>query len=258
MGYMQPPPPPAEPQGKDKGTDDGESDDATEDADNEKKTTAKKGMKTVDLMIDKKKRLQQAPVTPTKKPKVKHEVIDVDDNSWAFLGAQAKAVPRKRISVYSVGEEPMKENQADNQNNYEAIQETYQIPPINALVKVKGIRRKNCASLYHPGEHWKNLEAVAKDTRFLETIDELCYDIDHDLFNWPERDPFVVCFMCKEGRHRSVAAAKLWTELLRRRNFIVEGPDHLCFWNWWGCKGLNCDDCRHDAPFRTAMFDNIV
>ena len=80
--------------------------------------------------------------------------------------------------------------------------------------------------------------------------------------NWfnnggPDRGPFVVCFICKTGIHRSVTAARLWTEILKRLGFCVLGPKHLCKWNWWGCKG-DCENCDAEADGKKEKFDDFA
>ena len=103
-----------------------------------------------------------------------------------------------------------------------------------------------------------NLQAAMQDPEFLRIGDLVSKQIDNWFNNGgPDRGPFVVCFICKTGIHRSVTAARLWTEILRRSGFCVLGPNHLCKWNWWGCNG-DCKSCDAEADGKKEKFDDFV
>ena len=184
--------------------------------------------------------------------------IDVDRDT-ALQAAKPKAAPKKgRIVVCSVGEEPTLRNQSDNDGLKVAIQKEYKLSHINSLVRVLGIAKKGCATPNHPGEHIKNLEAAMDDPEFLRAVRECRPEIDDWCRKWPNCDhEYVICFMCREGRHRSVTAARLWVEILKRSGFVVKKPVHLCQWNWWGCNG-DCKKCNAEAKGKKEMFDKFV
>ena len=167
---------------------------------------------------------------------------------------------KRKIIICSVGEKPYCSTVAPWNHRRKSLTEIlvtdYSLPHINTTIKVYGLSREGCASSYHPGEHMKNLRAVAGDRAFLSKIGPLCGAVD-EWFSVRDGEPFVCVFACREGRHRSVAASRLWTELCRRSGFAVDGPHHLCQWNWWGCDGT-CPECDVAAPSKKAFFDNFV
>ena len=137
----------------------------------------------------------------------------------------------------------------------EMLVEDYGVPHISMTIKVFGISRYGCARSYHPGENVNNLKAVSEDPTFRSKISPLC-NATNEWFDARNRKPFVCVFACKEGRHRSVAAARLWAEICKRSGFAVNGPNHVCKWNWWGCDGT-CPEYDVAAPSKKAFFDNF-
>ena len=131
----------------------------------------------------------------------------------------------------------------------------YGLEHVNAVIRVFGLSRFGCAKPNHPGEHMNNLKAVSEDDAFLSKVGPLCEAVGEWFQSRPDK-PFVAVFVCKEGRHRSVTASRLWAELCRRKGFTVS-LRHLCHWNWWGCRG-KCAECDHAAPGKKAFFDNFA
>ena len=166
----------------------------------------------------------------------------------------------KKIMVFSIGEHTQFHGNTmvvpwnhRKKSLKEMLMEDYKLPHINTTIKVYGISRHGCAPACHPGENVNNLQAVSQDRTFRSKIRPLC-NATNEWFHSRDSRPFVCAFACKEGRHRSVAAAKLWAEICKRSGFWVVGPHHLCNWNWWGCDGT-CPECHPLLPSKQALFD---
>ena len=100
------------------------------------------------------------------------------------------------------------------------------------------IERLQCAAAHHTGENAWNLYSTLKSRRFWEIVDEVNLAVTEwfakeELFaaeECPAR-PMNMVFYCKQGRHRSVAAARLCFAMLRGRDYKVSEPVHLASWS---------------------------
>ena len=105
----------------------------------------------------------------------------------------------------------------------------------------------------HWGEHPNIMASVMKSGAFVCLMNKFKQEIVHGQREWwPEGGIFHVWIICKNGRHRAVAAAKLLTYLAKQEGFVVRNTVHLSRYGprpWddtkqrgnWLC--TNCDEC---------------
>ena len=105
----------------------------------------------------------------------------------------------------------------------------------------------------HWGEHPDIMERVMKSDAFVCLMNKFKQEIVHGQREWwPEGGILHVWIICKNGRHRAVAAAKLLTYLAKQEGFVVRNTVHLSRYGprpWddtkqrgnWLC--TNCDEC---------------
>ena len=104
----------------------------------------------------------------------------------------------------------------------------------------------------HWGEHPDTMERVMKSDAFVNLMTKFKQEIvDRQHEWWPEGGILHVWIICKNGRHRAVAAAKLLTYLAKQEGFVALNTVHLSKygsrpWNddkYWNYLCTNCNEC---------------
>lgn len=88
----------------------------------------------------------------------------------------------------------------------------------------------------HSGEHIDILGACVSNAEFNIFFQEIHSQVRH------LDGKYSLFFVCNHGHHRSVAMARLASEVLSRFGWKVDGPHHLTTWRRRICSG-NCPEC---------------
>ena len=166
--------------------------------------------------------------------------------------------PRKCIQIFTAGEKPYGCSwKPDWLWSQIELHHPNECPYVSSMFNCYKIERNGCAAHHHTGENAWNLHSTLQSCRFWEIVAEVNQAVD-EWFDpqdmWPSDRPMNLLFFCKQGRHRSVAAARLCFAMLRSRDgYEVSDPVHLARWSWdqWIC--TECEDCRPNNHWKNQM-----
>ena len=165
--------------------------------------------------------------------------------------------PRKCIQIFTAGEKPYGcSHQPDWLWSQIAHHHPNQCPYVSSVSNCYSIERRAFSEAHHFGENAWNLHATLQSWRFWKIVEEVNVAVD----DWFRRDegPMKFIFYCKQGRHRSVAAARLCYAMLRgREKYEVSEPVHLAMWSWPERICTECDDCRPNHPWKNKMLSQM-
>ena len=116
----------------------------------------------------------------------------------------------------------------------------------------------------HIGEHYDNLWATVVENRH-KFRDDLA-SIKHDLWNEVnarihELHPSTIniVFMCRHGKHRSVALCRIVLEVLKRLGYTnVHGPQYLSRGSWRRDQCMHCASCDPNAWGKEYLYEQAL
>ena len=117
-------------------------------------------------------------------------------------------------------------------------------------------KRHGCSPAKHWGENIKNLKQTAKQPAFKEIMFDIRTKVK-DMFK-RDAESFNILMVCGQGRHRSVAAARLVLEVLKRGGINTSGPHYLSRRYWWEGFCRKCTQCHVNANGKSEFFDTLA
>ena len=113
------------------------------------------------------------------------------------------------------------------------------------------------------GEHYLNLKAVLgtevnlEKTRndFYDIKNLLGYTIIEKVTKFRTDEAIHIGFMCREGRHHSVAACRITFEVLKRQGYNTQEVQYLSQAKWEGGQSCCCECCDTNHAEKQWLYD---
>lgn len=103
----------------------------------------------------------------------------------------------------------------------------------------------------HWGEHYEIMAEQLNSKAFLDILGKIKTDIDPDKVD--EDGTFNIVLLCNQGRHRSVAQAKMLSYILRSEGFNVLETIHHSDVNGWDKLCRTCTKCGPRAAVKRSQ-----
>ena len=167
----------------------------------------------------------------------------------------------KQVSFYSIGAENLGLEKAVYQSDFmDLVEQKFgEVQPnikpdfFIDVCNLKKIRGKS--ETLHIGEHIANLECLDQET-FRKAIRLVRAALDACAAN---REDMNVIVVCRQGRHRSVAASKALAEVAARTTpHDILGPFHLSRGTWHKRLCYTCTGCSMFAEEKKEIFDKFA
>ena len=115
------------------------------------------------------------------------------------------------------------------------------------------------------GEHYLNLEAVVSNANneklkkdFHDMRRLLTYWLDDNHWKFRLEDPVRIGFMCREGRHHSVAACRIIFEVLKLSGYNAQEFHYLSQSEREPDECSSCEYCDKNDPRKVALYNLAV
>ena len=192
---------------------------------------------------------------------------DDDREGNSEVDAKADAEPtdihrlrdRRHIRIFTIGSKPYG-CEGDTLKLLHMIDKWHAAvcPYVTAMFNCYDIENLDWADPKHTGENAWQLHYTMKSPRFWEIVDEVNCGVNEWLAIDTTGRPMNICFYSKEGRHRSVATARLCFAMLRGDGLQVSEPVHLTNWAWPPYMCTTCEECRNTNTWKCQMMRSMV
>ena len=163
----------------------------------------------------------------------------------------------KQVSFYSIGAENLGLEKAVHQPDFmhlveQKFREMQRDIKPDFFIDVVSLKRLSKSEPLHIGEHIANLECLDQHI-FRQAIRRVRAALDACAGSQEDMNVIVVC---RQGRHRSVAASKALAEVAARRTpHNIKGPFHLSRGNWHKRLCYRCTGCSAMAEEKNNLFE---
>ena len=125
------------------------------------------------------------------------------------------------------------------------------------------INESQQATVKCSGEHYLSLDAVVSSEEntqrmrnaFYYIKNLLGYMINEKIPNFRTDEAIHIGFMCREGRHQSVALCRITSEVLKRQRYNTQEVQHLSQATWEGGQSCCCECCDANHAEKEEVYE---